>query len=1121
MSYSLRPLFLLAVAGWLANGSVARALPTLPLINSNNVIVVTNTAYGAVGDGVTDNTLAISNAIVKAAAGGATNGAAGGVVEIPAGVFMCGPLLMKSAVNLQIDAGAILRMLPYDTYPGSANFIGAINVTDVAISGPGAIDGQGYPWWSSFETNSALARPIMIRFQGCNRQLIQNITLSNSPMFHISVSSSRGNVTVQGVTIRAPASNVSPASHNTDACDVSGTNILVRNCDISVGDDNFTCGGGTSDVLISNNVYGSGHGVSIGSYTQGVSNIMVMNCIFNGTENGIRIKSDNDRSGLVRNISYLNIGMTNVHFPIQVYGYYNEVGTPSSISPNYAATQAVAAVVSTTPVYRDILFSNITATSISGYPIGIVWARTELPATNLVFNRVNITGNRNFCLYNVSGAQFIDCQLNVSATSNTFALFNSDAIFTNSVSGGQLFTFNGLTTNGYDNSLAFYNATGSLKNTNAFDNGPLTLSASTFTVSNNLSLAPSTILNVTLGTNSTRLAVVGDLVLGGTNNISAGAGFTNGTYPFITYTGALTGTLPTLGAAPSGFSYAYDTNTAGQVKLVVSAVLPLPVAPASLTAIATNGVVNLAWPTVNFATGYNVKRSLTSGSGYTVLAGIDQTNYGDAQITNGITYYYVVSSTNSTGESANSSEAAATPQQPAYLVVTTNVFSDGFTTSTLNSTTPTAPTPTNTSYSVISSKGWNPTPSLAGGHLKFGIGTTTSGCIEVQALFTNAPVTLATVGDSISLLATFTNTSGLLTQSSALGFGLYRAGTNAPVPGGLNGTAASNTTANATGNAQTWVGYVGQIAFTNSASQILTRQFQSGTGNNNQDAVTSGSGSSSYANPAGTTVGTASAAATVVLSAASACTEVLTITLTAPGTLAITNFLYSGLNTNGALLAQFGGVASGSTYLTNQFDALAIGWRATANTSATTIDLTRIAVLTTLTVPTTNNVTPLPAAPANLTASATNLLINLSWNSLAGATYNLKRSTTNGGPYPVLAGGLTTTNYADASVTNAVTYYYVVTAVTTAGESTNSLPVAAAPLPSSQPTNLVMQATSGQLQLSWPADHLGWRLQIQTNNLADGLTTNWVTVPGSTNVNTLSFPLTTTNGSVFLRLVYP
>jgi hypothetical protein len=62
---------------------------------------------------------------------------------------------------------------------------------------------------------------------------------------------------------------------------------------------------------------------------------------------------------------------------------------------------------------------------------------------------------------------------------------------------------------------------------------------------------------------------------------------------------------------------------------------------------------------------------------------------------------------------------------------------------------------------------------------------------------------------------------------------------------------------------------------------------------------------------------------------------------------------------------------------------------------------------------------------------------------------------------------------------------------------------------------------AGQLQLSWPQDHLGWRLQIQTNNWSGGLGTNWATVPNSTNVTGANVPTDSTNGSVFLRLVYP
>ena len=161
-------------------------------------------------------------------------------------------------------------------------------------------------------------------------------------------------------------------------------------------------------------------------------------------------------------------------------------------------------------------------------------------------------------------------------------------------------------------------------------------------------------------------------------------------------------------------------------------------------------------------------------------------------------------------------------------------------------------------------------------------------------------------------------------------------------------------------------------------------------------------------------------------------------------------------------------------------------------------------------------------APTNLVASASNLQIGLNWNAVSGASsYNLKRGTSNGGPYPTVFSGLTSTNYADANVTNAVNYFYIVTAVGAGGESTNSSQANAIPLPSSQPTDLVMQTSGSQLQLSWPQDHLGWRLEIQTNDLTSGLSTNWATVPNSTNVTAVSIAISPTNGSVFLRLVYP
>jgi hypothetical protein len=167
------------------------------------------------------------------------------------------------------------------------------------------------------------------------------------------------------------------------------------------------------------------------------------------------------------------------------------------------------------------------------------------------------------------------------------------------------------------------------------------------------------------------------------------------------------------------------------------------------------------------------------------------------------------------------------------------------------------------------------------------------------------------------------------------------------------------------------------------------------------------------------------------------------------------------------------------------------------------------------------NLTVTLLAPTNLVAMGTNLLVNLKWNAVTGATsYNLKRGTTSGN-YPTIFSGLTATNFADANVTNAVTYFYVVSAAGAGGESTNSLPASATPLPSNLATSLLMQVAANQIQLSWPQDHLGWRLQIQTNDLNAGLGTNWITVPDTTNVISTNILINPANGSVFLRLVYP
>jgi polygalacturonase len=656
-------------------GSIRAATPTLPSINTNNVINITNAPYNAVGDGSTDNAAAIQAAIKAAGLGPATNGLSGGTVRIPVsgvGVFVSGPIVLTNNVNLQIDPGATLEMLPVASYPGGSSppdFITANNLHDVEISGSGTINGQAdfSGWWDGRSTS---ARPYMIMINKCQRVLIQNVLLENAAKMHIAFKGSDGNVTIQGITINTPGN-----SPNTDGIDLIGTNCLVQNCSISDGDDNIALGSSSSvssDTLVTNCTFGTGHGVSIGSNTQGgVSNLDVVNCSFNGTVYGIRMKSDTNSSGgsgqggVAQNLTYANITMTNIlDAAIVIYSYYEEFGTPTSITPQTAASQPVPGfVTNTTCVWRNITISNVTASVASTGIAGIIWGRTELPATNITFDDVNITAPKSFDLYNAGGVAFIDSQITLPAGNSAFTLFNAGLTITNSAPASNLVTLDGLATNALGNTLLFYNTQASLINTNAISDGPLTLGASTLTVSNSLALSNPDVLNFVLGTSAAKVAVAGNLTLGGTVNVTNGPGFAAGAYTLLTYTGSLQGTLPSLGTTPAGFTYSFDTSTAGQVKLDVLSGLQ-PAVPTNLTATATNLGVNLTWgPSAN-ATSYNLKRSTTnggSGGSYPFLVNVTATNYSDTLVTNGVTYYYVVSATNSAGESVNSAQASAAP----------------------------------------------------------------------------------------------------------------------------------------------------------------------------------------------------------------------------------------------------------------------------------------------------------------------------------------------------------------------------------------------------------------------------------------------------------------------------
>jgi cellulose 1,4-beta-cellobiosidase len=129
-----------------------------------------------------------------------------------------------------------------------------------------------------------------------------------------------------------------------------------------------------------------------------------------------------------------------------------------------------------------------------------------------------------------------------------------------------------------------------------------------------------------------------------------------------------------------------------------------------------------------------------------------------------------------------------------------------------------------------------------------------------------------------------------------------------------------------------------------------------------------------------------------------------------------------------------------------------------------------------------------PAAPTNVVATGGNGQVGLSWSASSGASsYNVKRSMTSGGPYTTIASP-TTTSYTDTGVTNGTTYYYVVTAVNTAGESGNSSEVSATPqvaVPAA-PTNVTATGGNGQVVLSWSASIGASSYNVQRSTTSGG-----------------------------------
>lgn len=318
---------------------------------------VSLTDYGATGDGSTDSSSAFDDAITDLDSSG------GGTLVIPEGTFLTGSIHLEDNVEIHIDSKATVKFSqnPSDYLPAVKTrfegtevynyspFIYAYGKSNIAITGDGTLDGNAdnehwWPWkgkeefgWSEGELEQSedaaelmqmgeedvpveerkfgkghQLRPSMIEFYESDNVLVEGVTVKDSPMWHIHPVLST-NVTVEGTTISGHGPNgdgINPES---------SSNVLIRDNDISTGDDGIAIKSGknndgrrvnvpSKNIRIEDNRFKEGHGaITIGSeMSGGVEDVYASGNVMDSPTlwNAFRIKTNSDRGGYAKNIHF-------------------------------------------------------------------------------------------------------------------------------------------------------------------------------------------------------------------------------------------------------------------------------------------------------------------------------------------------------------------------------------------------------------------------------------------------------------------------------------------------------------------------------------------------------------------------------------------------------------------------------------------------------------------------------------------------------------------------------------------------------------------------------------------------------------------------------------------------
>jgi polygalacturonase len=361
-------------------------------------------AFGAVGDGRADDTAALQRAIDACPAGGR--------LFIPEGSWLTAPLFLKSDMDLHLARGArllghpdiekwpvlpamrngeVLATWEGEALPSHAGLITGIEVKNVRIYGEGVIDGNASlaTWWSRPKAMFVGWRPRTVHLIRSQNIAIEGVTLCNSPSWTLHPFRCK-QLTIARIEIEAPMTSPNTDGIDPECCE----DVRIAGVHISTGDDCIAIKSGkislaklgpvpTRHVRISNSLMQDGHGaIVIGSEMAcGVYDVVARDCLFIGTDRGLRLKTRRGRGkdAIVDGIRLQNVRMDKVGTPFVINSFY--WCDPDGKAP-HVGDRRPHPVDAGTPSLRNISLEDVVSTQVqhsAGYVLGL----PEHPPENL------------------------------------------------------------------------------------------------------------------------------------------------------------------------------------------------------------------------------------------------------------------------------------------------------------------------------------------------------------------------------------------------------------------------------------------------------------------------------------------------------------------------------------------------------------------------------------------------------------------------------------------------------------------------------------------------------------------------------------------------------------------